>query len=124
MSDLYGAVIAEHFRRPRNRGTLESPDATHEEVNPLCGDRIRIELKLEGDRVVAARFRGDACMVAVASASLLTGMVVGLSREDAFRFPEERLLAALETTLRPARVQCAQLPLQVMRAALSDAPAR
>jgi nitrogen fixation NifU-like protein len=121
MSDVYGAVIAEHFRRPHNLGSLESPDAVHEELNPLCGDRIRIELKLDVGRVVAARFRGDACMVAVAATSLLTGMVVGLSLDEAAQFPEERLLAALETTLRPLRMQCARLPLQALRGALDGA---
>jgi NifU-like protein involved in Fe-S cluster formation len=63
-------------------------------------------------------------MVAVAAASLLTGMVVGLSIEEAARFPEERLLAALETTLRPTRVQCMRLPLDVLRGALSRARER
>jgi len=119
MSDLFGAVISEHFRHPRNRGALESPDAAHEEFNPLCGDRIRMELKLEGDRVAAARFRGDACMVAIASASLLTGMVEGLSLDEAAQFPEERILAALKTELRPSRVGCARLPLQALRRALA-----
>ena len=124
MSDPYGAVITEHFRRPRNHGSLEAPDGAHEELNPLCGDRIRIELKLEGGRVTAARFRGDACMVAVASASLLTGMVVGLPLDEAARFPEERLLAALQTTLRATRMQCVRLPLEVLRRALASARER
>jgi nitrogen fixation NifU-like protein len=121
MSEPYGAVISEHFQRPRNRGALESPDAAHEELNPLCGDRIRMELKLDGGHVSAVRFRGDACMVAVAAASLLTGMVIGLSTDEAAHFPEDRLLAALETTLRPSRLQCARLPLDVLRRALSPA---
>ena len=124
MSDPYGAVITEHFRRPRNHGSLEAPDGAYEELNPLCGDRIRIELKLEGGRVTAARFRGDACMVAVASASLLTGMVIGQSSDEATRISEERLLAALEAPLRPTRLQCARLPLEVLRRALASARER
>jgi nitrogen fixation protein NifU and related proteins len=119
MGDPFGAVISEHFRHPRNRGALESPDGAHEEFNPLCGDRIRMELKVDAGRVVAARFRGDACMVAIASASLLTGMVEGLLLEDAGRLPEEKLLAALETELKPSRVPCARLPLQAFRGALA-----
>jgi nitrogen fixation protein NifU and related proteins len=120
MGELFGAVISEHFRHPRNRGTLESPDAAHEEFNPLCGDRIRLELKVSGGRVVAARFRGDACMVAVASASLLMEMVEGLPLAEAARFPEETLLDALQTELRPSRVACARLPLQALRGALAQ----
>jgi nitrogen fixation NifU-like protein len=116
---LYGEVIAEHWRRPRNQGALENPDAAHEDVNPLCGDRVRIEVKLDAQgRIAAARFRGDACMVAVASASLLTGMCQGLTAEEAAAFPQEQLLAALQAQIRPSRLACALLPLQVLRAAL------
>jgi nitrogen fixation NifU-like protein len=118
MSGLYGEVIAEHFRRPRNQGRLESPDASHEDVNPLCGDRLRIELRIENGRIAAARFRADACMVATASASLLTGFVEGLAPAEAGRFPRERLLEALETPLRPSRVSCATLSLEVLRGAI------
>jgi nitrogen fixation NifU-like protein len=118
MSALYGDVIAEHFRRPRNQGRLESPDASHEDVNPLCGDRLRIELSIGSGRIQAARFRADACMVATAAASLLTGFVEGLSLEDAARFPRERLLEALHAPLRPSRISCATLPLEVLRGAI------
>jgi nitrogen fixation NifU-like protein len=119
MGELFGAVISEHFRHPRNRGALESPDAAHEEFNPLCGDRIRMELKVDGGRVVAARFRGDACMVATAAASLLTGMLEGAALDEAARFPEETLLAALEAELKPSRLACARLPLEALRGALA-----
>lgn len=118
MSGLYGEVIAEHFRRPRNQGRLESPDASHEDVNPLCGDRLRIELRIEGGRIVAARFGANACMVATAAASLLTGFVEGLRLDEAARFPRERLLDALGTSLRPSRLSCAMLSLDVLRGAL------
>ena len=114
---LYSATILEHYRRPRNRGSLAAPDRSHEGVNPLCGDRIRIELQLEGDRVVAARFRGDACAISVAAASLLTERVHGLSLADAEAYPEEALLDALQAEIGPARLQCARLPLEVLRKA-------
>jgi nitrogen fixation NifU-like protein len=119
MTALYGEVIAEHFRRPRNQGRLESPDASHEDVNPLCGDRMRIELRIENGRIAAARFRADACMVATAAASLLTGFVEGLSLDEAEGFPRERLLDALGTPLRPSRLSCAALSLDVLRGAIA-----
>jgi nitrogen fixation protein NifU and related proteins len=119
MTGLYGEVIAEHFRRPRNQGRLESPDASHEDVNPLCGDRLRIELRIEAGRIAAARFRADACMVATAAASLLTGFVEGMSLEEAERFPRGRLLDALGTPLRPSRLSCATLSLDVLRGAIA-----
>src|SRR5207237_10201600 len=72
MSGLYGEVIAEHFRRPRNQGRIESPDASHEDVDPLCGDRLRIELRSEDGGIAAVRYRADAFIVATAADSLLT----------------------------------------------------
>jgi len=118
MSALYGDVIAEHFRRPRNQGRLDSPDASYEDVNPLCGDRLRIELSIRGGRIEAARFHANACMVATAVASLLTGFVEGLSLDEATRFPRERLFEALKAPLRPSRIACATLPLDVLRGAI------
>ncbi|HXN84263.1 MAG TPA: iron-sulfur cluster assembly scaffold protein [Myxococcales bacterium] len=122
MSALYGEVISEHFRRPRNQGSFERADAWHEELNPLCGDRVRIELRLSEGRIAEARFRGDACMVVVASASLLTERVRGLSMAEASRLSREEVLGALQTELRPARVPCALLPLEALRGALARAP--
>jgi nitrogen fixation NifU-like protein len=122
MSALYGELISEHFRRPRNQGSFERADASHEELNPLCGDRVRIELRLCEGRIVEARFRGDACMVTIASASLLTERLRGLSLGEATQLSREEVLGALQTELRPARVVCALLPLEALRGALARAP--
>jgi nitrogen fixation NifU-like protein len=119
MGALYSETILEHYRRPRNRGSLERPDLAHEGVNPLCGDRIRIEIQLEGDRVREARFRGDACAISVAAASILTERIRGLSLTAAATFSEQALLDALEAEIRPGRIRCALLPLEVLRKAAS-----
>lgn len=119
MSAPYGAVVAAHHQHPRNRGRLDAPDLAHEGQNPLCGDRVRLELRLEEGRVAAARFDGEACMIALAAASLLTELVAGLTLAEAAALPDARLLAALETPLRPSRVGCATLPLQVLREAIA-----
>jgi nitrogen fixation NifU-like protein len=87
----YGSVIEEHFRHPRNYGSLDAPDLRHEEVNPFCGDRVRIELTLIDDHVQAARFQGDLCMIAKAASSLLTESIAGLSITQLREFPEQRL---------------------------------
>jgi len=119
----YGYTIQEHFHHPRNYGSLEAPDIRHEGVNPFCGDRVRIELALgkhdgeqdgEHDTIRAAMFQGDLCMIAKASASLLTGMIQGLTLESIEQFPERQLLDALQSEIRPARLGCARLPLQVL----------
>jgi nitrogen fixation NifU-like protein len=119
---LYGAKIEEHARRPRNRGPLERPDAAREGTNPLCGDRLRVELRLEDGRVQAMRFTAEACMVSIAAASILSELLAGMNIGEAKALPREKLLAALETELRPGRVGCALLSLQLAQAALHEAP--
>ena len=116
---LYGERISEHWKHPRNQGALLAPDVSQEELNPLCGDRIRLELQVAGGQVTAARFRGDACMVATASASLLTELLIGLPVAEAAALPRERLLAAIGTPLRPARVACAMLALTALHGGLA-----
>ena len=120
MSALYSKILLEHFRHPRNYGSLDSPDISNEQFNPLCGDRIRLELKLEESRVNEARFKGDACAICTAAASLLTELIVGQDREQLASIPDSRLIAALESDIQPARVQCALLPLVALREGLKD----
>lgn len=114
----YGGHILEHFRRPRNRGTLQSPDAVDEGVNPLCGDRVRIELTLRGDRIEQARFTADACAICIASASLLTERVAGMIASDAVAIADDDAVVQLGTEIPLARRSCAVLPLETLRRAL------
>jgi nitrogen fixation NifU-like protein len=121
---LYSDVILDRFKHPRYLGELPAPDAVHEDVNPLCGDRVRIEVRLEpGPRggVEAVRYRGDACAIALASADLLAELVEGRPLAEALGVDRERLLGALETEIRPSRLRCVTLPLDVFRAALAGA---
>jgi len=115
----YGDIIQEHFRHPRNYGSLDAPDIRHEGDNPFCGDRVRIEISLgEHETIRAAVFQGDLCMIAKASASLLTGMIQGLTLESIEQFPERQLLEALQAEIRPARLGCVRLPLQVLQSGI------
>jgi nitrogen fixation NifU-like protein len=116
----YGATIMEHFRRPRNQGPLPAADAAREGANPLCGDRVRIELALQDGRVVEARFTANACAISVAAASLLTERVRGMSAVDVRAIGDEEMLAALGGEIPHARHACALLPLTTMVAALVD----
>ena len=77
MPELYSDILLDHFRHPRNYGSLVAPDISNEQFNPLCGDRIRIELKLEQSIVTRSSFKGDACAICTAAASLLTELVLG-----------------------------------------------
>jgi nitrogen fixation NifU-like protein len=116
----YGATIMEHFRRPRNQGPLPAADVVREGANPLCGDRIRIELALEDGQVTEARFTANACAISVAAASLLTERVRGMSAADIRAIRDDEMVAALGGEIPPARRACAVLPLTTIVAALAQ----
>jgi nitrogen fixation NifU-like protein len=148
VSSPYGAVVLEHFRRPRHRGALVAPDASAEAFNPLCGDRVRVELRIEpapgearvagaridgaridgaridGARIAEARFVGDACAIGVAAASLLMERVAGAPLDDAERVSLDELVALLGAGVPAARLACARLPLDALRAGASAYRAR
>jgi nitrogen fixation NifU-like protein len=120
MPALYSDILLDHFRHPRNYGSLRAPDISNEQFNPLCGDRIRLELKLDGSRVNEVRFKGDACAISTAAASLLTVLILGEDIEALAGIPDDRLISALESDIQPARLQCALLPLQALREGLKN----
>ena len=120
MSLPYGAVVLEHFRRPRNQRSLERPSAAHEAFNPLCGDRVRIELEVADGAIRAAAFTANACAICTASASLLTERLTGLAVEKAVAIQDAEMMAALGTDVPAAREKCAVLPLDAARAALGS----
>lgn len=114
----YGDIILEHFRRPRNRGPLAGATLSHEGFNPLCGDRLRFAVALDGGVVRDARFVGDACAIAVAAASLLTELLRGRRLGDLERIADVELLSALGGEIPAGRHGCALLPLEVLREAV------
>jgi len=110
----YSDTILEHFRHPRNQGALPGATITQEGTNPLCGDRVRIQLALEGDIVRDARFSANACAVCVASASLLTDLVQRAPLDEVETLTVDDLMRALNADLPGARIGCVSLPLTVM----------
>ncbi|MEX2178270.1 MAG: iron-sulfur cluster assembly scaffold protein [Gemmatimonadaceae bacterium] len=118
MSLPYGATVLEHFRHPRNQRPLDQPTAAHEGYNPLCGDRVRLEVRVEAGAIRAAAFTANACAICTASASLLTERVTGALVADVLALRESEVVAALDTEVPPARTACAVLPLRALRAAL------
>ena len=117
MTALYSEKLLDHFRHPRNYRALIDPDVSYESFNPLCGDRIRIELKIENASVQEVRFRGDGCAISIAAASLLTELILATGNPT---ITDDQLIAALESDIKPARVQCALLPLEALRAGLKS----
>ena len=116
---LYSDVIRERWRRPRFRGELPGASASAEDVNPLCGDRVRLMVRLAGDLVEAARFTGDSCAICTASADVLTEMIHGRAVREAAGLEAEDVLGVLQADVRPTRMRCVTLPITVLKQALN-----
>lgn len=119
---VYSDVIRERWRRPRFRGEVADATAVAEDVNPLCGDRVRASVRLEGPAVTSVRFVGDACAICLASADVVAELAEGRTREEAVNLAVEDVLAVLQADIRPTRMRCVTLPLDVLRSALRTAP--
>lgn len=127
LDDLYRRVIMDHYQRPRNRGRLEENAVTIEMNNPTCGDKISLQLQVEDGKIKDAKFLGEGCSISMASASMMTEAIKGLSLEEALRladlfsammqgeevdteqFPLEDIEALQGVCKFPARIKCATL---------------
>ena len=122
---LYSDVIRDRWRRPRHRGELPGANAVAEDVNPLCGDRVRMMLTVAPDgRITEARFIGDSCAICTASADVVADLVSGRSRSEAAALDVSDVLAVLQAEIRATRMRCATLPLSVLGQALDGAAKR
>jgi nitrogen fixation NifU-like protein len=117
MDDMYREVILEHYKHPHNAGTLEQPDISYEEHNPLCGDRIRIDLQVKSGIITDVRFQGRGCAISQASASLLTDELKGKSLDEARVISREDMLDLIGIPLdkNPVRIKCAMLALKTLK---------
>lgn len=136
IDDLYQEVILDHGRKPRNFGRVEHPSATAEGFNPLCGDRLTVQVTFDNDRITDVHFIGAGCAISTASASLMTESLKGKTRQEAEQMfqrfhdllttdkPESTELGKLAvfSGVReyPARVKCATLAWHTVRAALQN----
>ena len=117
MDDLYRELIIDRYRNPQFKGSLDPHDISFEDDNPLCGDHIRIDLRLDGDdRVVEATFDGKGCAISQASADLLVESVIGKSLDEVRSITRDDLLELLGLELGPVRIKCALLSLKVLKA--------
>jgi nitrogen fixation NifU-like protein len=118
MDDFYKEYILDHYRNPRNFGHLERADASAEDLNPLCGDVIRIELALDDEqRVKDVKFSGRGCAISQASTSMLTESIKGMKLEDVARLPQDTVLENVGIGISPTRMKCAMLGLKVLKSA-------
>jgi nitrogen fixation NifU-like protein len=120
MDDLYRDYILEHYRRPHNFGVIDNPSASHEGANPLCGDRITLQIGVRNGVVERVGFTGRGCAISQASASLLTDEIKGKPVADVAAFRADDLLDLLGIEISPARLKCAMLSLDTLHSALDD----
>lgn len=117
MDDLYRELIIDRYKNPIYRGELDPNDITFEDDNPLCGDHIRIDLRVdENDIVTEALFSGQGCAISLATADLLLESVQGKHLDDIKLLSKENILDMIGIDLGPVRLKCALLSLKVLKA--------
>lgn len=124
MDSFYREHILEHYKNPRNWGHIPDPDVQHDESNPLCGDKLHIELKFRDENgkhiVDEVRFNGRGCAISQASASMLSEMIEGKTREELAQIRAEDVMDLLGIEISPARVKCALLSLKTLKLGLFE----
>lgn len=117
MDDLYREVIIDRYKNPIHRGTLDPNDINFEDENPLCGDHIRIELRVDKNNIVTeAAFSGHGCSISQASADLLLESIIGKSLDEIKKMNKSNVLNLIGIELGPVRLKCALLPLKILKA--------
>jgi nitrogen fixation protein NifU and related proteins len=117
VDDFYRDYILDHYRHPRNFGNLEHFDVEADDLNPLCGDQIRMELKLDDGVVSDVRFSGRGCAISQASASMLTERIKGMKLADVAKLSKDVVLEDVGIGISPTRMKCAMLGLRVLKSA-------
>ena len=112
---IYRENILDHYKNPRNYGILKNSDISHKENNPLCGDEIKIEIKMNSNKIKDIRFSGKGCAISQASASILCENLVGKSFKEIKKLTRDNVTENLGIELSPIRIKCAVLALYILK---------
>ena len=118
---LYREVILDHYKNPRNHGTIEDADAHAEGQNPLCGDEVSIWVDFDGDTISDVKFSGRGCAISQAATSMLMEMAKGRKATEVAALDKDQLLEEIGIPLTPGRLKCAMLGLTTLKVALHKA---
>ncbi|MFP9060827.1 Fe-S cluster assembly sulfur transfer protein SufU [Natrialbaceae archaeon A-chndr2] len=108
-SDMYRQQILDHYKSPRNYGELEDPTFTHIGENPMCGDEIRMDVRLDGEEIEQVAFSGDGCAISQAAASMLTTELPGTTVDELLEMDRDDIVDMLGVEISPMRIKCAVL---------------
>lgn len=112
--NLYQEEILEHYRHPHNKKRIQNPTASFEAVNPLCGDKLGVDVLITDGIIVDFGFWGDGCAISQASMSMLSEEIIGKNTNDLRNIGENDILTMLGVPIGPNRMKCALLSLKVL----------